>query len=521
VPYATELESKFLDQFVKTDLDLASLDYSSNAPLPWSYSAPSVVESFSIRDIVAEMKALIGRVLVGTNPLEIRPCHGSGATACHTPNHDKWHKLRYYQQLDQVFDYSSYFYFSATHLADEFEKLEASEAKAPEARVCLVPKDSRGPRVISCEPAELMYIQQGLMRLLYSRIETHPLTAGFVNFTDQSINRELAHVGSITNLLATIDMKDASDRVSLDLVERVFPPDWVQCLRACRSESTRLPDGRIVKLNKFAPMGSSCCFPVEALVFWACAQATLRLWYLRLIGGGNKTLFFDTHKGELRTRHTSARDRVERPTFVYGDDIICSSLDAEVVMEGLQAVGLLVNRSKSYVRGKFRESCGGDYHFGYDVTPVRVRNFLENIGTGLEAGADLANSFIAKFGYEDAHKLIRVIEDALGYYYPRTSMDIPMTIRNTPGSGNDAHFLRRWNIDFQRFEYRILQLRHEVKRWREPNWSELLRKELSREKAQARVHYENQVSIVDSRLDPGWYAVAHSARKKWAWVWLG
>jgi hypothetical protein len=66
----------------------------------------------------------------------------------------------------------------------------------PQARVCLVPKDSRGPRIISCEPAELMFIQQGIMRKLYSHLETHHLTAGQINFTDQSINRNLALLAS-------------------------------------------------------------------------------------------------------------------------------------------------------------------------------------------------------------------------------------------------------------------------------------------------------------------------------------
>jgi hypothetical protein len=515
VPYDPELENQFLDQFINTDRDLGSLDFAATVSLPRETTS-MVRETFTVSNIIAEMKGLISRILSNFDPLDIRPCHGSGATACHTPNHEKWAKLRYFPKLDQVYDYPTYFFFSASHLADELDKLERSELKDPRARVCLVPKDSRGPRIISCEPAELMYIQQGLMRLLYGILETHHLTAGYVNFTDQTINQMLARLGSLTDQFATLDLKDASDRVSLSLVRQVFPENWVECLEASRSEVTVLPDGREVKLNKFAPMGSSCCFPVEALVFWACAQATLRL------SGAHPTrdVYFSTEVNQLRMK-TSRGKMLLPEVFVYGDDIICHSDHAATVIRGLEAVGLFVNRSKSYVRGKFRESCGGDYHFGYDVTPVRLRAFLENIGTGLEASADFANELIAKFGYEDSHSAIRVIEESVGYFYPRTLLDIPMTIRSSPSASNDAHFQRRWNSNLQRYEYRILQLRHEVKRWRQPDWSELLRKELSREKAQARYPYENQLAIIDSSAEPGWYAVAHSARKKWAWSWLG
>jgi hypothetical protein len=516
VPYDDDAKAKFLDQFINTDQDLGNIDYDSGDPLPIQDNLGRVHGSIYPGDIVNEMRGLIGRVLSNEDPRDIRPCHGSGATACRTLNHDKWHLLRYYPKLDQVYDYSSYFFFSATHVVDEMEKLESSIEKEPVARVCLVPKDSRGPRVISCEPAELMYIQQGLMRKLYGIIEAHPLTRGLINFTDQGINRDLALLGSITRRYATLDLKDASDRVSHELIRRVFPSDWFECLDACRSEETILPNGVRVKLNKFAPMGSSCCFPVEALVFWACAVATTQLCKERAAN------FLD--RGRLwNFRGKSRYDRGwSTPNiFVYGDDIICDVGNANDIMVGLEAIGLLVNRNKSYVEGPFRESCGGDYHNGYDVTPVRVRNFLSNVGTGLEASADLANEFISKFGYEDSHTLIRVIEDAVGYFYPRTDMAIPMTIRVTPSASNDVFFKRRWNSNLQRFEHRVLQLRYKVLPKRDPNWAELLRKELSREKATARFVYENQLAIVDSRCEPGQYAVAHSARKQWEWAWLG
>lgn len=481
VDYDDHLVARFLDDFVKVDEGLASdVDFADDF----------------VTKIIEDMRRTIGRILCNEDPTDIRPCHGGGATACRTKNRDKWASLRYYGKLDQVFPYGDYFFYSFSHLSDEMEKLIESKESDPQARVCLVPKDSRGPRIISCEPAELLFIQQGLMRKLYSVLETHCLTAGQLNFTDQKINRDLARKASIDGSLATLDLSEASDRVSLEVVRRVFPPAWLSCLEACRSETTLLPDGRTVKLNKFAPMGSSVCFPVEALVFWTCARASIRL----LLG-------------------------VENPeVFVYGDDIIVPSAFADVVIRGLTSVGLVVNGDKSYKDGPFRESCGGDFHNGVDVTPVRVRKFLVSTGTGLATSADLANEIIAKFGEAESASLISVIEEAVGYAFPRSQLSLPVTIKCNPRASNDVFFRRRFNKHLQRLEHRVLTISTHITCARPADWSEILRKELTRE-LRANVtgssQYVNLLQQVNARLDPGQYADSHSVRTKWSWVWLG
>jgi hypothetical protein len=498
VAYDEEKVSNFLHQFIQTDEGVGS-------------ACNNLSPDGEV--IVERMRCLIGQVLCNTDPFSIRPRHGSGATACRTPNWKKYHNFRFYEKLDASYPYSEHFFASPTHLADELDKLENAPVIAvPQARVCLVPKDSRGPRVISCEPAELMFIQQGLMKLLYGTLENHRLTSGQIHFLDQSANRELARLGSITGDLATIDLSDASDRVSLNLVRRVFPPNWVRAFEACRSEETILPNGELVKLNKFAPMGSACCFPVEALIFWACvASAT---------GGITWT--------------KSLRQRPD--IHVYGDDIIVPSNLFEVAMSGLETIGLKVNTNKSYWKGPFRESCGGDYYRGYDVTPVRVRKFLSKSRTSIATNADLANSFIGKFGYEHARSIVSVIETDGGYVYPRSELLIPAVIRYTPCVSNDVFFRRRWNKNLQRWEYRTLTLTS-VSQQRQPaNWSELLRMELSKDRSrdernlqlrhlssdgQDHDPYVNPIAILDSKEDPGWYTDPHSVVTKWVWTWLG
>lgn len=220
----------------------------------------------------------------------------------------------------------------------------------PTSRLLTVPKDSRGPRIICCEPVELMYIQQGVARDLMYYIEHHDYTKGHVNFVDQTINNRLVLEASASLEWATIDLSDASDRVGVALVQYLFP-EWVsRKWLALRSTATELPDGTVVPLRKFAAMGSALCFPVESLVFWALAVGCI--W-------------------ECTSDLSFALDCV----YVYGDDIIVKDEYALRVMNTLESAGLKVNRDKSFIGSvPFRESCGVDGLLGHDVTPLRIRN---------------------------------------------------------------------------------------------------------------------------------------------------
>jgi hypothetical protein len=498
VPYDEVLDRACLTRFEENDRGL--LD--SNIQL---------AEKSATSELLEGMGRLIKRILCNLDPQNIRPTHASGSTACRTKNQDKWHKLRYYPKLDAVFPYSDFFYFSATHLSDELEKLEQSETKDPRARVVLVPKDSRGPRVISCEPAELMYIQKGLQDLLYDHLEHHKITKGRVNFTRQSINRLCAKLGSKHGYYATLDLKDASDLVSLELVRRVFPARWVEALEASRSEETQLPNGEIVKLNKFAPMGSACCFPVEALVFFACAWLTQR------------------------------RLGVKSPeVYVYGDDIIVPVSFSDQTMEALEAVGLKINRDKSFCSGPFRESCGGEYHLGKDVTPIKIKEILNKSHTNLVVAASLCNNIIAKFGYTNSLELIKYFEELIGYVFPRTELDIPCSLRVPPCSSNDVFLKRRFNKHLQRYEHRILTPTTRTSVLREPAWCELLRKELAKgsltredSNSSATIHVGDEWKLFqewaanirfpdcEKHLAPGEYTLDQVVRTTWSWTWLG
>lgn len=227
-----------------------------------------------------------------------------------------------------------------------------------------VPKDSRGPRNISKEPLLLLKAQMSYFDWLSSRLE---FDSNFrINFKNQERNRELARKSSIDKGFATLDLKEASDRVSFNVVSTVFRhcPAIRWFLQNCRSTHTKLPvSGEIIPLRKLSGMGSGLTFPTMALLIQLSILTSVR-------DATNLSL------NEIRGR-----------VYVYGDDVICPNNWVSHAVNGLQAAGLKVNTEKSFTRSHFRESCGGDYYNGVDVSPVRLK--LSNSGIKIKRISDL------------------------------------------------------------------------------------------------------------------------------------
>jgi len=258
-----------------------------------------------------------------------------------------------YEDLDVLFDYKNFFFVNDKHYEDFLaEKPQIRRALYGVARQYYVPKDSRGRRGIAMEPKEHIYLQGCLMSRIYDYVESHKLTRGRVNFTNQGVNGNLAMESSVTKDKFCMDLKDASDLVSLDLVKYLFAEtELLEYLLSVRTKSVDFY-GEIIHLKKFAAMGSRVCFPILALTVWAVSVASA----VTLNG----------------SRMTSALAN----TFVYGDDLIGDSESYLAIISGLESAGLKVNKSKSFCFGNFRESCGVDAYNGHDVTPVRFRTYF-------------------------------------------------------------------------------------------------------------------------------------------------
>lgn len=287
------------------------------------------------------------------------PRHGPGATAERISGNRKFKLRKWHQRLDHSFP-SDLFCIPNPGCYEELDEIEfvTPEHETP-VRVISVPKTLKTPRIIAVEPVCMQYAQQSLMEILVKQLELHPFTRGKVNFTDQTVNQLLALSSSQDGSLATIDLKDASDRVSGRLVWEMLAatPHFREAVFACRSLRADVPGIGIHSLARFASMGSALCFPIEAMLFYTIILSAIA-----------------RSEGSRLTR--SSLLRAASSVRVYGDDIIVPVKYVQVVTSELEYFNLRVNANKSFSTGKFRESCGLDAYDGTRVTPVYVRRLL-------------------------------------------------------------------------------------------------------------------------------------------------
>jgi len=321
LPYTDEQVQQVISKFERTESDLSTtstmLDSLSSEVAAITSSRRRTPKSSSMVEVTREARILLSRVFAFFNPRDIVPRHGPGAVATRQQLWAKFEFTNVSSRITELYPLDEYYYASLGHVCDDMHGITHMSDRDLPARVCLVPKDSRGPRLISCEPVDFQWIQQGLARKLVEHVESIKLTKFNVFFTDQEPNRRGAWLGSKTGRYATLDLNEASDRISLSLVRLLFPEHIRVYLEACRSTSTELPNGKVLPLKKYAPMGSSLCFPVLALSVWA------------LLTAGSPDA--DTRESIL----------------VYGDDVIVPTAFAANAMSILESFGLKINQDKS------------------------------------------------------------------------------------------------------------------------------------------------------------------------------
>lgn len=330
------------------------------------------------------------------------PKHGPGATADRLVGNHKYEQDEWTARLETLFPFLNGYVAPREGAHVDFQHVDILEPGAERpVRVITVPKTLKTPRVIAIEPAAMQYTQQAIAEALVGYLEgkTNPFRA-MIGFTDQNPNREMAREGSLSGGLATLDLSEASDRVSNQLVRRLVHrfPHVLEGLDATRSRKADVPGHGVIRLAKFASMGSALCFPVEAMVFL--------------------TIVFCGIEQELNTRLT--RRLVQRflgQVRVYGDDIIVPVDFAQAVTGKLEDFGLRVNTRKSYWTGRFRESCGKEYYAGEDVSIVRVRTVFPTSrqdATELISTVSLRNQFY-QLGY---WRVARWLDDILRELIP-------------------------------------------------------------------------------------------------------
>lgn len=524
MPWTDEQAERTFSAFKSTEQHLAALLHKVHH----EGHLESKIGNLTLRAYLNRARRLICALLSGKDPVkDIVPRYATGATACRSSAHGRWEKPRFIPKLDRVYPYSEWFVSGLNGLDAILTKdgLDLEVADNPGARVVLVPKDSRGPRLISAEPREYMYIQQGVMTLKYDIVEEHDIVKAQVSMTDQTRNQRLALLGSETGSLASLDCQEASDCVSLWLVTELFPRNWVEAFEACRSEYTVLPSGEEVPLLKFAPMGSSVCFPVEALVFWALCHAANPNFSGRAV----KRLLRKSVKDVIEGDYVPGSPGT---VSVFGDDIIVPTTQVDIVVQLLESVGLKINRHKSFCKGPFRESCGSDYFAGVWVTPVRVKSTLA--GDDLETlfrAKDAFNGILRRYGHISP-QLVGKCVDLLNEFFGIKLPVFPSKGENVSGLClTDTHWMQRISGQtLARFQggrrgWRLLnvRVRHHVRDRRLPDYNRPEARLLT-EVPVREYHDMNWCSVLraflvtDTRGGAGEYAIRRRVHYRTAWV---
>jgi len=296
----------------------------------------------------------------------LRPKHGPGSTADMLLGNKKWNQLEWTARLENVFSHVDF--LSTWSLLDRLDNVTILEPGAERpVKVISVPKTLKTPRLIAKEPTCMQYAQQALKDDLvgtiesfsHSRDEFDNFISTLVGFSDQTVNNRMAQIGSLTGTLATLDLSEASDRVSNQHVRLLLEnhPHLFEAVDASRSRKADVPGHGVIRLAKFASMGSALTFPMEAIVF-----ATV--------------VFLGIERELKRPLTREIISNFSGLVRIYGDDIIIPVDFVASVVETLELFGFKVNTSKSFWNGVFRESCGKEYYAGEDVSITRLRSSL-------------------------------------------------------------------------------------------------------------------------------------------------
>lgn len=360
----------------------------------------------------------------------IIPKHGPGSTADGLGANERWNLSTWTERLESILP--AWFMTVPNEKwageANAYQQSLLEPGMEPPVRVITVPKTMKTPRIIAMEPAHMQYVQQALKRYLVEGIESDPLLSNLIRFSDQTPNQELARLGSRSGLLATLDLQEASDRVSNLLVLDMFEP-WPHlsaAIQACRTTHADVPRHGIIPLTKFASMGSALTFPIEAMMF-------LTVIIYSALGGK-----------ELSTSAVRALAvRLGRGLVsVYGDDLIVPVDLVPSVTANLELFGFKVNASKSFWSGRFRESCGKEYYNGEDVSIVKVRQQYPKSRKhvpGVVGLSSVRNQLYASGLWQTARYLDEELSRILRYY-PTVNQNSPVVGRLSYCRPDDCDF---------------------------------------------------------------------------------
>ena len=298
-----KLESDTFHKFLEINRHMIETNRGLEKTLPWT--ATNIRASTPTMDrIHLRARALMYEILTPFTEEEWHlECKNSGGSSVGVPYRDTSVEAKFTFPMTVTKDclpYMERYWRTNTQLARAIRNFNRAYPLVDNpyqtvrgSRATTVDKTTDKRRMICVEPTCNMFLQQGLMQMLYKRMRVFGLDVE----TLPERNKYLAYISSIIGNLATIDWSSASDTVSSKLIEWLLPPMWLEVVTKTRSHFTTI-GGRSVKLAMVSTMGNAVTFPLETLVFWTYAHAV----HHTITDPGNISLF---KKFEQRPRNIS------------------------------------------------------------------------------------------------------------------------------------------------------------------------------------------------------------------------
>lgn len=206
------------------------------------------------------------------------------------------------------------------------------------SRFSTVPKNNEKDRPINVEPFgnTLTQLQMG------SWLRTEILRIFGLDL-DRLADLHRIRIKDVEEI-ATIDLKDASDSISVELCRFLLPKRIFHKLQEYRSQMVLGLDRSYHMTKKISSMGNGFTFELMTLILLSVCKV------------------------------------LDHEATVFGDDIIIRRDKAARLIVLLSDVGLKVNMEKSFTDGPFRESCGGNYHQDEGYVESYDFHYPESIG---------------------------------------------------------------------------------------------------------------------------------------------
>jgi hypothetical protein len=435
--------------------DSSTTEFKGFALDPW-YSSKTTETSSTTgsnpacvdQTLLTVLDTVVGIVSTTLGPYrfdEWRFKHGPGAVSDLPSGANRYRFSNWSKRLESEFPVADCAFHNFNSWAAGTPRLAEMTAEEPMSKLIAVPKTLKKPRLIASEPSDHMWCQQNVKHFMYARVQ-QTWIGSFIRFQDQTLNQTLCLRGSLDGSLVTVDLSAASDRVSCNCVGNTFRQNR-SLLHALRSSRTRRVQLSLwnrelcMPLRKYSTMGNATTFPVESLIFLSIAIASA-------------LVAEDPHLRVTLPRIKSLIGRVS----VFGDDIIAPKESVVYLLRLLEVLDFKVNYSKSYLTGRFRESCGVDAYAGVQITPAYWQGPVEETPKSVASALEVSNNFYKKFLVKTSEH-IRSTIPAKFSNWPVTSMDSGIFgLRSFVSPRVPLDYKSRWNADLQRTEFLALSL---------------------------------------------------------------